>query len=305
MKEFALSNGKKFATDGKGRYFASSNSTGEMMPTSHTNYTCGLNLYKQEQANKEEEMIMTKFEFSYNGTVYSCNATTNRYSKIVAGKTRRIGKAEYDQAHDEWVTAALDEADQSLEDEEVEEAVEEVAPKAEKNDLWGHVYEDANGNRVEVVSPSQDHEELDGYKYIYSAYATPKGRADYEAKKAKKAKKPTKKAKTGGMEFDQSGIHVILTDKQVDFIRHLPDTTFWESGVDSCPWIDCLCDDIGGQFANKPMTVGAMISTLREKGLLRVSFGQYGGGLEGKGRKAKFFEATEIGKEIFRQILGE
>ena len=49
MKEFTLSNGKKFATDGKGHYFASSNRTGEMMPTSRANYSCGLQCYKQEQ----------------------------------------------------------------------------------------------------------------------------------------------------------------------------------------------------------------------------------------------------------------
>lgn len=58
-----------------------------------------------------------------------------------------------------------------------------------------------------------------------------------------------------------------LTAKQVDFIRHLPDTCFWENGLDSCIWVDVLCDEIGGQFEGKPMTVGAMISTLCEKGL--------------------------------------
>lgn len=58
-----------------------------------------------------------------------------------------------------------------------------------------------------------------------------------------------------------------LTAKQVDFIRHLPDTNFWEDGLDSHIWVDILCDEIGGQFEGKPMTVGAMISTLCEKGL--------------------------------------
>lgn len=58
-----------------------------------------------------------------------------------------------------------------------------------------------------------------------------------------------------------------LTAKQVDFIRHLSDTNFWENGLDSCIWVDVLCDEIGGQFEGKPMTVGAMISTLCEKGL--------------------------------------
>lgn len=229
-----------------------------------------------------------------------------RYFKNENGKTHRIGFAEYGAVFNRWIEHTLTQVDipgilKAIE--EIEEANEQQdAPKAEEIDLWGHIYEDANGNRVEVVSPSQNHKELDGYKYIYSARATPKGRADYEARK-KKAKKPTKKVKVGGMEFNENGIHVVLTAKQVDFIRHLPDTAFWESGVDSTPWIDCLCDDIGGQFEGKPMTVGAMVSTLREKGLLKVSFGQFGGDLEGKGRKAKFFSLTDAGKAVVSKIL--
>ena len=54
MREFTLSNGKKFATDGKGHYFASNNRTGEMMPTSKSNYMTGLYCFRMEQeANKE------------------------------------------------------------------------------------------------------------------------------------------------------------------------------------------------------------------------------------------------------------
>lgn len=62
-------------------------------------------------------------------------------------------------------------------------------------------------------------------------------------------------------------VEVSLTPKQIDFIRHLPDTNFWENGLDSSIWVDVLCDEIRGQFEGKPMTVGAMISTLCEKNL--------------------------------------
>ena len=85
---------------------------------------------------------------------------------------------------------------------------------------------------------------------------------------------------------------VTLTAKQVDFIKHLPDTCFWENGLDSCIWVDCLCDDIGGQFKGKPMTVGAMISTLCEKGLGSR------GSEKRNGRKCTSFELTELGKKV-------
>lgn len=78
---------------------------------------------------------------------------------------------------------------------------------------------------------------------------------------------PKKKRTRKSKDIAYEGHEVTLTAKQVDFIRHLPDTCFWENGLDSCVWVDCLCDDIGGQFEGKPMTVGAMISTLCEKGL--------------------------------------
>lgn len=102
--------------------------------------------------------------------------------------------------------------------------------------------------------------------------------------------KPRKAKKSKDVAFEYEG--VTLTAKQADFIRHLPDTCFWENGLNSCIWVDCLCDDIGGQFAGKPMTVGAMISTICEKGLGRR-------GVEKRdGRKCTTFELTELGKKV-------
>ena len=81
------------------------------------------------------------------------------------------------------------------------------------------------------------------------------------------AEEPKAKKTRRSKDVAYEGNGVTLTTKQVDFIRHLPDTYFWEDGLDSVIWVDVLCDDIGGQFAGKPMTVGAMISTLCEKGI--------------------------------------
>ena len=87
-----------------------------------------------------------------------------------------------------------------------------------------------------------------------------------------------------------------LTEKQVDFIKHVPDTCFYENGLESTMWIDVLGDEIGGQFAGKPMTVGAMISTLREKGVIYVGEDRI------NGRKCKYFGFTELGKEVASKL---
>ena len=107
---------------------------------------------------------------------------------------------------------------------------------------------------------------------------------DTQPAKTNKTRKPKNVA------YEAEG--VTLTAKQVDFIRHLPDTCFWEQGLDSCIWVDCLCDEIGGQFAGKPMTVGAMISTLCEKGLGRRMKAKV------NGRISTSFELTELGKKV-------
>ena len=123
-----------------------------------------------------------------------------------------------------------------------------------------------------------------------------------EAKEIAKemAPKAKKTRKSKDIAWAGNGINaphtVTLTSKQVDFILHLPDTNFWENGLDSCIWVDILCDEIGGQFEGKPMTVGAMISTLCEKGL----------GTRGKdrvnGRKCTSFALTELGKKVAAEV---
>ena len=107
--------------------------------------------------------------------------------------------------------------------------------------------------------------------------------------------KPKKTRKPKDVAHEAEG--VTLTAKQVDFIRHLPDTCFWEQGLDSCIWVDCLCDEIGGQFAGKPMTVGAMISTLCEKGLGRRMKAKV------NGRTSTSFELTVKGKLIAGKLI--
>lgn len=112
------------------------------------------------------------------------------------------------------------------------------------------------------------------------------------AKEFAPKKKRTRKSKD--IAYDGNGI--TLTAKQVDFIRHLPDTCFWERGLDSALWTDVLADEIGGQFAGKPMTTGAMISTICEKGLANRANDRI------NGRKSTFMMLTELGKKVAAEL---
>lgn len=158
------------------------------------------------------------------------------------GERVRIKKAEYEQIIRE------DKLERKLAAEApVEIDITELEPREGEK-----VYHDEPIERIDIeaaVEATEESQTTEETKQI--------------AKEMGSKKKRTRKSKD--IAYDGNGI--TLTAKQVDFIRHLPDTCFWENGLDSCIWVDCLCDDIGGQFKGKPMTVGAMISTLCEKGL--------------------------------------
>lgn len=116
---------------------------------------------------------------------------------------------------------------------------------------------------------------------------------DKEAEKAmKKAEKKPRRSKD--IAHESNG--VTLTAKQVDFIRHMPDTCFYEHGLESLLWVDVLAEEIGGQFADKPMTIGAMISTLREKDVIFVARD------ESREGKPKYIGFTELGRKIAAEL---
>ena len=104
-----------------------------------------------------------------------------------------------------------------------------------------------------------------------------------------------KVVKVGGMELDVNGFHVILTPLQVAFLKLLPTVSFWDSGINSSLWIDTMCDDLA-EKGFSAMTIGAMISTLREKALVNVRVGRV------NNRKTKHMEFTEFGKGIMEQL---
>ena len=110
--------------------------------------------------------------------------------------------------------------------------------------------------------------------------------------------KPARKARRSkDVAFEHEG--ATLTAKQADFLRELE-----AMGEDALGnflagwWTDCICDGIGGQFAGKPMAVGAMISTLCEKGLGTRSKEQRETD-KGRTKKVTSFCLTDKGREVW------
>lgn len=168
----------------------------------------------------------------------------------------------------------------------------------------GYCYKNENGKQVRIKAA-----EFDAAYNEWTALEAAEAKAKAEAAKAaddkkaedavnKKANKPAKKRRPKDIAYEATktfaneDFNITLTAKQVAFIKRIPDTCFYENGLESTMWVDVLVDEIGGEFAGKPMTVGAMISTIREKKLVYVALDKV------NGKKAKYFGFTEIGKQV-------
>ena len=156
-----------------------------------------------------------------------------------------------------------------------------------------YFYKKENGKQVRIGKAEWDAAWEASGEAEKAAREAEAAKNDKEAEKKmnKGAKKPRR---SKDIAWERCG--VTLTAKQVDFIKRVPDTCFYENGLESTMWVDVLADEIGGQFAGKPMTVGAMISTLREKSVIYVAVDKV------NGKKAKFFGFTELGQKIAAEL---
>ena len=269
--------------------------------------------------NEKEDTTMktaeiTKFEIDE--ATYTMNPKTNRYAKTVNGKTVRIGKAEYDEAKaiydNAWAAHEQEKLDEEPSHVEVENDLEKPAVLNEnglvdcsKCNCDKCVHRDCMRRNPRNVGGLGECPRLDnGIVSEAQKMAEDTGMELAEAElavNAKKAKKTARKArKSKDIAYEGNG--VTLTAKQVDFLGHLKDTCFWENGANSTAWVDCLCDEISGQFADKPMTVGAMISTLCEKGLGYRGVDRLTDATTGRSRKATYFGLTELGQAIYTEL---
>jgi hypothetical protein len=268
---------------------------------------------------------MNTNKFTIDNIEYVMNPETGYCTKTVVypvegGKmhrqSTRISKNEFAKAmqeHDDRMDAKMHEAIERLVQEEEDAevaAIQKEMMKTEKTKK-GLTYE-------ELIELAKKHYSKGGDSTVecwdintYNTYVEQFGPitrkvamsifgcdADSRADAEQRTKAPRKKkVRVGGIEFVEDGMGVILTAKQVAFIKELPRTQFWTGGLDSALWIDILCDELSDKMG--PMTIGAMVSTLREKHLLVVSVGSYD-----NGKKAKYIAFTELGKKVVAKVLG-
>lgn len=232
---------------------------------------------------------MKKFEIA--NVEYRFNEESGRYSKVENGKTVRIGKAEYEEAASKPVnvkTIPCEDGDRLVEFAKIgtEYGIRFVGDK---------IFHSMTKEEVEMKTDSRvgDMKFVATFEFMGHRYWL---KDAINTGTSKKSKKSSRSKKNAAYRKQFGDVEICLTEKQVDFFRHMQDTCFWEQGLDSTPWIDVLCDEIGGQFAGKPMTVGAMVSTLKEKDLLVVMAERV------NGCKKKFFELTELGKQVATEL---
>lgn len=244
------------------------------------------------------------FTTSTGTTFYTNESQTYFYATWVESegpvawrKQKRISKKEYEQAKREHELEVAAKMHESLEELNREQNEQNKFVNITEEELEKLVAETEESNTDEAIEQVLDEmAEDDGVtaeEFIEKLQKVEKEKKVRKAKKAKAAKK------NAAYSYSENGeVIVTLTEKQCDFVRHLPDTNFWENGIDSMIWTDVLCDEIGGQFAGKPMTVGAMISTLCEKGLAFRTKERI------NKRKCTAMGLTELGKRVFATGFG-
>ena len=106
---------------------------------------------------------------------------------------------------------------------------------------------------------------------------------------------PRAKLQPGGFEDTFEGKRVLLTPKQVEFMGRLEEYENWESD-DRGKW---LYGELYAEYLSdtmSPMSVGAMVTTLREKGVIRTECTRV------DGRKVCKFQLTELGLFVYNKL---
>lgn len=88
-----------------------------------------------------------------------------------------------------------------------------------------------------------------------------------------------------------------ITPKQEAFIKAASMNEFYKNG-DGSIWLDVLVEELEHGHRIGPMTAGAMVSTLREKGLITVGVDVRENAITGKFNKFKYFSFTDTGREM-------
>lgn len=271
--------------------------------------------------NEKEETTMkptnTKIDLNnatatftlFDGITYTYHIESRRYSKTEGGKTKRIGKAEYESAKHEYEAAnelaSMAEQEQAELDKDpcrVDRITIEsnfdgdthfwtvrVNGKAVSNH---YSYDEAKteASKLGWVEDGAQDPELE---QIMDETGLEPADAELERNVRNEQKKPSKPRRSKDIAYEGNG--VTLTAKQVDFLRELRKTEALKEDENDMV-IEDITITIGGQFEDRPMTVGAMISTLCEKSLgtrIKAKVGN---------RTMTLFGLTPSGKDIMDAI---
>lgn len=183
----------------------------------------------------------------------------------------------------------------------------EIGERTYHNNGSGYYYLTLHGKKTRIKKTDFDeaYKEFLEVGLLEAKEATEKSVEDEAVREAAKnaqgqgkAKRTYKKRTPKDVDYRKTfdGIEITLTEKQVDFLYQVSDTCFGENGIDSTVWTDDLCDNIGGSFVGKPMSVGALISTICEKGLAKRTK-EYTGS-----KKRTSFVLTELGKLVAKDL---
>lgn len=109
---------------------------------------------------------------------------------------------------------------------------------------------------------------------------------------------PTKKSsrsklQPGGLEKDIGGVHVLMTPKQVEFMERMSEYPGF-SDITGEFYANTYVDELSDTMS--AMVVGAVITTLREKGILTTK------SVRMDGCKTSQFKYTELGVEIYKLL---
>lgn len=107
--------------------------------------------------------------------------------------------------------------------------------------------------------------------------------------------KRPRKRRPRDVAFEHAPSGVTLTARQCEFLRAASGCPCWAEG-DGTLWTDVLLDELG----MNGMSFGAMVSTLREKGLIQVWAESREDGATGRSRKVKAMRLTERGERVLR-----
>lgn len=168
-------------------------------------------------------------------------------------------------------------------------------PRAEFDEARGAHYEEL-GRRLSAVADEAREAVPEARERDSRAEApAPAPKADGGAAEGRKKAPRKRRPRDVAFECEVSGRTVTLTSRQCEFLQAASACPCWAEG-DGTLWTDVLLDEMGVNG----MSFGAMVSTLREKGLIRVWAEAREDGMTGRSRKVKAMALTDLGGRVVR-----